>query len=397
VALVCITAPASVIGGAAGVCPGQPAFLVAGSGAARRTTAASRRWTGRNRAYRWSSRIAQRELTAAITDLEVAERLHSSVCADREDGLLRRHLPPVSPMSPPRFGRACEIVPRHWDDSIFALRERPMPIAQDPMTRVSDSRHSLPRSPVRAGSVHCLALSTADQTRSVCNGRHRAGRAAVGSGRAGFRAGGDQIGPTGRHSEIRRLRHCRRRSSVAGAALEDVAISTFLHVPSRVCSTISGRRARGKFIFEGSNAAVHRPAGKFSFVEAQLGPDRFPRQCSGCRLGLARSSLLAVCTMRAPQPMVAVLAAPLAAVVRGRAFDGYGISLHEEAVACGAVQRCSSGRCWPRRDRIAGNRPRHATRAVASPFTESFRSARHALRGRWGASRELATARGAQH
>jgi len=160
-------------------------------------------------------------------------------------------------------GRACGDCPRHWGRLHICPAGTPDADCAGTDDPGEDQPDSLPRSPVRRNPVHLPRAVHSGPDSLVLQRRPPSWPGSRGEWACWVRAGGDQIGPTGRHSgDPAGLRHCRRRSSVAGAGVEDVGISTFLHVPSPVCSNNYGRRRAENFIFEARNGAVTSARGQ---------------------------------------------------------------------------------------------------------------------------------------
>ena len=392
------TAPASVIGGAAGVVLDSQLSLLPEAELPGRTTAAIEAMDGSETVLIGGHRVLRnRERPQQLTDLEVAERLHSSDFVPiGQDGLLASIFASrFADVAAAVRGVRAEIVRATGDDSIFALRERPMPIAQGPMTRVSD-QPAFAAAVAGAGGIPfiALALSTADQTRSVLQ-RTATELAAQpwGVGVLGFAP------EETRSAQLDVIREIRPAYAiVAGGrpsqaqALEDVGISTFLHVPSPgLLKQFLDAGAR-KFIFEGSECGGHiGPRASFPLWEAQLAVlTDFLDSAADAGSDLQIFFAGGVHDARSAA-MVAVLAAPLAARgARAGILMGTAYLFTEEAVACGAVQPVFQRQVLAAQETaLLETAPGHATRAVASPFTESFRSARHALEADGVPSREV--------
>ncbi|WIX99695.1 SDR family NAD(P)-dependent oxidoreductase [Amycolatopsis mongoliensis] len=253
-----------------------------------------------------------------------------------------------------------------------------LPIAQGPMTRVSDQPAFAAE--VAAGGALpfiALALSGPEQTRDVLE-RTRAsvGGAPWGVGVLGFAA---EDVKAAQLEVIRELRPT--HAIIAGgrpaqaAALEDAGIATFLHVPSPGLLKQFLEAGARKFVFEGSECGGHvGPRTSFPLWEAQLGvladflaatPDAAPDLQLLFAGGIHDKRSAA---------MVAALAAPVAA--RGAAIGvlmGTAYLFTREAVDAGAVlplfQRSLLG---AEHTDLLETAPGHATRCVRSPFTEEY-------------------------
>ncbi|WP_439380238.1 SDR family NAD(P)-dependent oxidoreductase [Amycolatopsis lexingtonensis] len=269
-----------------------------------------------------------------------------------------------------------------------------LPIAQGPMTRVSDQPAFAAE--VAAGGALpfiALALSGADQTRDVLERtRETVGDAPWGVGVLGFAA--DDV-KAAQLAVIRELRPT--HAIIAGgrpaqaAVLEDAGISTFLHVPSPGLLKQFLEAGARKFVFEGSECGGHvGPRTSFPLWEAQLGVladflATTPDAAAGLQLLFAGG----VHDARSAA-MVAALAAPVAA--RGAAIGvlmGTAYLFTREAVEAGAVlpgfqrQLLAAGHTD-----LLETAPGHATRCVRSPFTAEYAAIKADLAERGVPSRD---------
>ncbi|MEU0792503.1 SDR family NAD(P)-dependent oxidoreductase [Amycolatopsis sp. NPDC005961] len=269
-----------------------------------------------------------------------------------------------------------------------------LPIAQGPMTRVSDQPAFAAE--VAAGGALpfiALALSGPEQTRDVLE-RTRAsvGDAPWGVGVLGFAA---EDVKAAQLEVIRELRPT--HAIIAGgrpaqaAALEDAGIATFLHVPSPGLLKQFLEAGARKFVFEGSECGGHvGPRTSFPLWEAQLGvladfltatPDAAP----GLQLLFAGG----IHDERSAA-MVAALAAPVAA--RGAAIGvlmGTAYLFTREAVDAGAVLPAFQRQLLAARHTdLLETAPGHATRCVRSPFTEEYAAIKAELAERGVPSRD---------
>jgi len=263
-----------------------------------------------------------------------------------------------------------------------------LPIAQGPMTRVSDQ-------PAFAAAVAdggglpfiALALSTGDQTREVLTRtREQLGASPWGVGVLGFAA---EDVKTAQLDVIRELRPT--HAIIAGgrpaqaAALDEVGITTFLHVPSpgllRQFLTAGARR----FVFEGAECGGHvGPRNSFPLWEAQLAVlADFPADDVHVLFagGIHDERSAA---------MVAALATPFTR--RGGAIGvlmGTAYLFTEEAVEAGAVQPLFQRQVVAaERTALLETAPGHATRCVTSPFTDEYAAVKQDLRDREVPDRE---------
>ncbi|MEU6081379.1 SDR family oxidoreductase [Streptomyces sp. NPDC047108] len=271
-----------------------------------------------------------------------------------------------------------------------------LPLAQGPMTRVSDQA-GFAEAVAGHGGLPFLALALAgpDRTRALLEEtRERLGERPWGVGVLGFAP--DRI----RSAQLEIVRELRPSCAiVAGgrpsqaASLEEAGVETYLHVPSPgLFRQFLGAGAR-KFVFEGSECGGHvGPRSSFALWEAQIAVltdflDTADRpDPAGFRVFFAggvhdeRSSA-----------MVAALAAPLTA--RGVAVGllmGTAYLFTEEAVGSGAVRPVFQRQVLQaRRTELLETAPGHATRCVPSPYTENYRALKDELRGRGVPDREV--------
>ncbi len=254
-----------------------------------------------------------------------------------------------------------------------------LPVVQGPMTRVSDQAGFAAAVAEDGGLPFiALALSSAQQSRTVLEQTRAAlGERPWGVGVLGFAPEDVRSAQLDVISEVRPT-----AALIAGGrpdqarALEQHGIATFLHVPSPTLLEQYLEAGARKFVFEGSECGGHvGPRTCFSLWEAQLGVliDFVERGGAAAELQIlfaggihdARSSA-----------MVSALTGPLAR--RGVAVGilmGTGYLFTEEAVTQGAVgpvfqQQVAASQ----RTELLETAPGHATRCVASPFTEMFRS-----------------------
>ena len=261
-----------------------------------------------------------------------------------------------------------------------------LPVAQGPMTRVSD-RAGFAAAVAEHGAMPfvALALANREQTRALLDQT----RAALGDRPWGVGVLGFAPEET-RAAQLEAIREARPSCAViAGgrpsqaAALEEVGISTFLHVPSPgLLEQFLAAGAR-KFIFEGSECGGHvGPRSSFALWEAQLAvlSDFLDAQ------GHTQIQILFAGGVHDARSaaMVAALAAPLTrrgvctGVLMGTAY-----LFTEEAVGCGAIEPLFQHQViQAQRTELLETAPGHVTRCVTSPFAESFQAIRDDLRAR---------------
>ncbi|MCX4977902.1 type I polyketide synthase [Streptomyces sp. NBC_00620] len=270
-----------------------------------------------------------------------------------------------------------------------------LPVAQGPMTRVSDqAAFAAEVSGAGALPFIALALSGAEQTRAILEEtRDSLGDKPWGVGVLGF---ADEGIKTAQLDVVREIRPS--HAIIAGgrpaqaAALEEVGISTFLHVPSPGLLKQFLEAGARKFIFEGAECGGHvGPRNSFPLWEAQLGVlDDF---LTGAKKGTAAELQLlfagGVHDERSAA-MVTALAAPLSA--RGAAVGvlmGTAYLFTEEAVTAGAVLPLFQRQVIDaERTDLLETAPGHATRCVRSPFTDEFAAVKEDLATRGIPGRE---------
>ncbi|GAA0601922.1 type I polyketide synthase [Kutzneria viridogrisea] len=251
-----------------------------------------------------------------------------------------------------------------------------LPVAQGPMTRVSD-RAGFAGAVADAGGLPfiALALATGEQTRvMLAEARDRLGDKPWGVGVLGFAP--EEL----RAAQLAVIREVRpTHALIAGGrpdqakALEDVGISTFLHVPSPgLLAQFLAAGAR-KFVFEGSECGGHiGPRSAFSLWEAQIAvlTDHLDRDRS------ARPQILFAGGVHDERSaaMITALAEPLTR--RGARIGvlmGTGYLFTAEAVAHGAIQPLFQRQVvQAETTALLETAPGHVTRCVPSPFTETF-------------------------
>ncbi|MGQ0777301.1 MAG: SDR family NAD(P)-dependent oxidoreductase [Pseudonocardiales bacterium] len=270
-----------------------------------------------------------------------------------------------------------------------------LPIAQGPMTRVSDQA-GFAAVVAEHGAMPfvALALANRDQTRALLDQTRTAlGERPWGVGVLGFAP--EQT----RAAQLEAIREARPSCVViAGgrpsqaAALEEVGISAFLHVPSPGLLEQFLEAGARKFIFEGSECGGHvGPRSSFALWEAQLtvlsdyldaridetqGDEGLPAQIQVLFAGGIHDARSAA--------MVAAMAAPLARRGAGvGVLMGTAYLFTEEAVGCGAIEPLFQRQVVAaERTELLETAPGHVTRCLASPFAESFQLIRSDLHAR---------------
>ncbi|MGW2053072.1 SDR family NAD(P)-dependent oxidoreductase [Streptomyces sp. NPDC001840] len=271
-----------------------------------------------------------------------------------------------------------------------------LPVAQGPMTRVSDE-------PAFAAAVAAggglpflaLALASAERTRSMLERTREAlGDAPWGVGVLGF---ADEEIKAAQLDVVRELKPT--HAIIAGgrpaqaAALEAEGITTFLHVPSPGLLRQFLAAGARRFIFEGAECGGHvGPRNSFPLWEAQTdilldfvaeaGPEAAGELTVLFAGGIHDERSAA---------MAAALAAPLTRA--GVAFGvlmGTAYLFTEEAVTAGAIQPLFQRRIVAAdRTDLLETAPGHATRCAHSAITEDFAGLKDELREQGVPDREI--------
>ncbi|MEV7983431.1 beta-ketoacyl synthase N-terminal-like domain-containing protein, partial [Streptomyces sp. NPDC086519] len=405
------TAAAAVAGGAAGVVLDSQLALLAESRLPEATAAALRSFDGSETVVVAGHRVLHRrgpdavhppaEDPAAVAALLGAEDLRTQLLPVGQDGFLaarfaerwgdvRRTVRELTAAirgtgaaagAPRPAGSAAADALRPATSAMSRALGTRLPVAQGPMTRVSD-RAAFAAAVADDGALPFLALALADgvRTREMLTEAKAAldGRP-WGVGVLGFAP--EEL----RNAQLEAVRELRpSHAIVAGGrpaqaeALERAGISTFLHVPSPGLLRQFLEAGARKFVFEGSECGGHvGPRASFPLWEAQLAVlEDFP-DLEGLEVFFAGG----IHDERSAA-MVATLAAPLTA--RGAAVGllmGTAYLFTEEAVDRGAIQPL-----FQRQVRAAASTalletaPGHATRCVPSPFTYNYRERETDLR-----------------
>ena len=391
------TAAAAVAGGAAGIVLDSQLALLAESGLPETAAAALRSMDGSETTLVAGHRVLLRRGPDA-----------PQVPADRVSELLGARDPRTQLLPVGQDGFLAARFAERWGDTGRTIREltaavresirdegpadalragSPMsrtlgtqlPIAQGPMTRVSDQAE-FAAAVAEGGALPfvALALSSGEQSRAVLAET----RAAVGSRPWG-------VGVLGfapeemRNAQLEAVRELRpTHAIIAGGrpsqaeALERSSISTFLHVPSPGLLRQFLDSGVRKFVFEGSECGGHvGPRGSFPLWEAQLAvlDDFLETAAAGTAEHIEVFFAGGVHDERSAA-MVAALAAPLSA--RGAAIGvlmGTAYLFTEEAVTRGAVQPLFQEQVvQATRTALLETAPGHATRCVPSPFSDNY-------------------------
>ncbi|PWG12724.1 polyketide synthase [Streptomyces sp. V2] len=380
------TAAAAVAGGAAGVVLDSQLALLAESSLPDRLASLVRTLDGSESAVTDGVRAVERRgvrlpvgqdgfLAARFADRwgdvrGTVRELRGAARSALRDGGLVRTLGPDSAMS-------------------RALGTR-LPVAQGPMTRVSD-RAAFAAAVAEDGALPFLALALANGERSramLAQAREAVGEHPWGVGVLGFAP--EEL----RAAQLEAVRLSRpTHAIIAGGrpsqarALEEAGIRTFLHVPSpELLRQFLDAGAR-RFVFEGAECGGHvGPRAAFPLWEAQLAVLEDFGDVSDVEVFFAGG----VHDERSAA-MVAALAGPLTA--RGAAVGvlmGTAYLFTEEAISEGAIQPLFQERVLAAGSTtLLESAPGHATRCVPSPFADGYREEAARLRARGLPEREV--------
>ena len=270
-----------------------------------------------------------------------------------------------------------------------------IPVAQGPMTRVSDQA-AFAAAVAEDGALPflALALATGENTRAMMQQTAAAlGDKPWGVGVLGFAPEHIRSAQLDVISELRPA--C---AIVAGGrpaqvlALESQGIKTFLHVPSPgLLGQFLDAGAR-KFVFEGSECGGHTgPRASFPLWEAQIGVIEDWLASRNRDSGDACEILFAGGVHDARSAaMVAAMARPLVARgVRIGVLMGTAYLFTEEAVEHGAIQPLFQQQVLAASaTALLETAPGHTTRGVVSPFTDEFEQVKQQLQAEAVPSRE---------
>ncbi|MGH3940832.1 MAG: SDR family oxidoreductase [Pseudonocardiaceae bacterium] len=310
-----------------------------------------------------------------------------------------------------RFGTAGRVVRAVRESILDTLRDEDMtdvlgagaalstalgtllPIAQGPMTRVSD-QPGFAAVVAEHGALPfvALALANRDQTRALLEQTRTAlGKRPWGVGVLGFAP--EQT----RAAQLEVIREVRPSCAVIAGGrpsqakiLEDVGISAFLHVPSPGLLEQFLEAGARKFIFEGAECGGHiGPRSSFALWEAQLTVltdylDAHITEETQEVAGQIQVLFAGGIHDTRSAAMVAAMAAPLARRGAGvGVLMGTAYLFTEEAVGCGAIEPLFQRQVVAaERTDLLETAPGHVTRCLASPFTENFQLIRADLGGR---------------
>ncbi|WP_371668547.1 SDR family oxidoreductase [Streptomyces sp. NBC_00289] len=404
------TAAAAVAGGAAGVAVDSQLALLAESGLAEAAAAALRSMDGSETTVVAGHRVLRRRGpdTPRITADDPAEVARLLGARDPRTQLL-----PVG-----EDGFLAARFAERWEDAAGVVRaltaavrdavrdEGPagalrsgspmsralgteLPVAQGPMTRVSDQAR-FAAAVAGGGGLPFVALALAGGAQS---------RAVLAETRAALAGRPWGVGVLGfapeetRNAQLEAVRELRpSHAIIAGGrpsqaeALERAGISTFLHVPSPGLLRQFLQAGARRFVFEGSECGGHvGPRGSFPLWEAQLGVlDDYLDGVDPDTAGRVEVFFAGGVHDERSAAMVAALAAPLTA--RGAAVGvlmGTAYLFTEEAVAGGAIQPLFQEQVVrATRTTLLETAPGHATRCVPSPFSDGYRAFEAELRER---------------
>ncbi|QLE76481.1 SDR family oxidoreductase [Streptomyces rectiverticillatus] len=388
------TAAAAVAGGAAGVVLDSQLALLAESGLGGREAARIRAMDGSETTVVDGHRELLRRDQRADRLPVGQDGFLASVFADRWKtvaGTVRALTEAVEDGIDD--GTAASVLrPGSASAEAFGVR---LPVAQGPMTRVSD-RPAFAAAVAAEGGLPFIALALAPPDRARAVLRDTAAALAGrpwGVGVLGF-------APEGiRGAQLDVIREVRPSHAViAGgrpaqaAALEEAGIATFLHVPSPGLLRRFLRAGARRFVFEGAECGGHvGPRNSFPLWEAQTavltdflsgqgGQDA--QEAAGAREGRIEVFFAGGIHDERSAAMVAALAAPLTR--RGVAVGllmGTAYLFTEEAVACGAVQPLFQRQMLAaHRTTLLETAPGHATRCLTTPVTEDFGALKERLR-----------------
>ncbi|MBT0566019.1 type I polyketide synthase [Williamsia sp. CHRR-6] len=278
-------------------------------------------------------------------------------------------------------------------DSV-ALFDGALPIAQGPMTRVSDVPGFAAAVADGAGVPFiAVSLSTGAQTRRMLTEtRALVGDKPWGVGMLGFAPEDVRAAQLEVITEIRPP-----YAIIAGgrpaqsAELEAVGISTYLHVPSPGLLTQFLAAGARKFIFEGAECGGHTgPRNSFPLWESQLQvlADHVAAHPGGEPVRLLFAG--GIHDARSSAMVTAMTAELQAAGVLVGVLMGTSYLFTAEAVATGAIGEVFQERVIAATATATlESAPGHVTRCVASPFADEFTATRRTLTEQGVAPREI--------
>lgn len=277
-----------------------------------------------------------------------------------------------------RQARAFRPLARH--SSLAQAYGMAFPIAQGPMTRVSD-RPEFADDVATAGGLPFLALSLmrgAEARTLLEQTRDRLGDKPWGAGILGF------LPPDVRDEQIELLLSIRPRVAIIAGGrpaqakpLEDAGVATFLHVPSPGLLDLFLKEGARRFVFEGRECGGH-VGPRSSFVLWEAAVERLLRHGSLTDVEVFFAGGIHDARSAA---MVAALAAPLAA--RGAKIGvlmGTAYLFTEEAVRAGAIQPVfQEAAIHCEGTALLTTAPGHSTRCAESEFVRAFERERERL------------------
>ena len=260
-----------------------------------------------------------------------------------------------------------------------------LPVAQGPMTRVSD-QPAFAAAVAAAGALPFVALALAgpEQTRVLLQ--------ETGAAVSGLPWGVGLLGfapEDVRSAQLAEVLAARPSHAVIAGGrpsqarvLEEAGIRTFLHVPSPGLLQQFLEDGARRFVFEGAECGGHvGPRHSFPLWEAQLA---VLEDFQDSTAGASEVEVLFAGGVHDERSaaMVAAMAAPLAGRgVAAGVLMGTAYLFTEEAVACGAVQPGFQRQVLAAQGtELLQTAPGHATRCVPSRFTAEFAEVRDRLR-----------------
>ena len=267
------------------------------------------------------------------------------------------------------------------------------PIAQGPMTRVSDNP-AFALEVAKAGGLPFMALSVLRENtvrRLLEETQHLLGDYSWGVGILGF------VPLDLRVEQLKVVREIRPRYAlIAGGRpdqaleLEEEGISTYLHVPSPGLLELFLNQGSRKFVFEGRECGGH-VGPRTSFVLWSSMIDLLLSRLSDTELAECQVLFAGGIHDARSSAIVATLAAPLAARGVGiGALMGTAYLFTREAVETGAiVPGFQKAALSCQRTVTLESAPGHATRATDSPFSHTFMKTRKELLSRGVAGDEI--------
>ncbi|MBE3206084.1 type I polyketide synthase [Frankia sp. CH37] len=272
------------------------------------------------------------------------------------------------------------------------------PVAQGPMTRVSD-RPGFARRVADDGALPFLALALANGEQSrqlLTETRDLLGDRPWGVGLLGFAP--EDL----RTAQLEAVRDIRPSCVIVAGGratqatdLEKIGIPTFLHVPSPVLLRQYLAAGCRRFVFEGSECGGHvGPRASFPLWEAQISVllDHVGASSAGVDPSTDIQILFAGGVHDArSSAMVAAMARPL--IDRGVGVGvlmGTAYLFTEEAVEHGAIQEEFQHQAVAAgRTALLRTAPGHVTRCVESPYVDRFRAENNELRAQGLADEQI--------